>query len=118
MSVIAIYGCARTAPELPPNYTHNAGSPKELLSQVFLPIRGMTCDEIKKQLTNLSMHDSQLETEIHGNRGKNQASAYIAGVIFLPAILAVDNDKRAKILLDQNQKYRDELIFGQKAKDC
>ncbi|HJO88560.1 MAG: hypothetical protein QF553_04465 [Alphaproteobacteria bacterium] len=64
------------------------------------------------------MHDSQLETEIHGNRGKNQASAYIAGVIFLPAILAVDNDKRAKILLDQNQKYRDELIFGQKAKDC
>lgn len=38
--------------------------------------------------------------------------------MFLPAILAVDNDKSTKSLLDQNQKHRDQLIFAQKAKGC
>ena len=116
--VIAVYGCARTAPELPLNYTYNTGSSKELLSQVSLPIRGMTCDKIKQELSDLSVRDSQLEAKIHGNRDKNQAAAYIAGVIFLPAILAVDNDNSAKIFLDLNQKYRDQLIFGQRVKGC
>jgi|TARA_B100001964_G_C14071083_1_gene525912 hypothetical protein len=116
--VIVIYGCARTAPELPQNYTHNASSPKKLLSQVFQPIRGMTCNEIELELEGLSTHDSQLETEIYSNRSKNQTAAYIASVFFLPAILVVDNNEFSKSLLDQNQKYRDQLIFGQKVKGC
>ncbi len=116
--IAVIYGCARTAPELPPDYILNMESPKALLSQVPPLIRGMTCDEINQDLTNLSMHDSQLEAEIQGNRGKNQTAGYIAGVLFFPAILAVDNDKSTKSLLDQNQKHRDHLIFAQKAKGC
>jgi hypothetical protein len=78
----------------------------------------MACDEINQELTNLTIHDSQLEAQIHGNRGQNQAAGYIAGVIFLPAVLAADNDKSAKGLLDRNQTHRDHLILAQKVKGC
>ena len=81
-------------------------------------VKQLTCSEINGEIEHLAEHDSYLEERIRANRGQNQVAGYIAGVFFLPAILAVDNDDGTKTLLDTNQVRRDHLIVAYRGKNC
>lgn len=85
---------------------------------VPLSVKAMSCTEINSEFENLAENDQVLEEQIHSNRHKNQTAGYIAGVLFPPMLLAVDNDNSAKSQLDQNQSYRDQLIITFRAKNC
>lgn len=114
-----VVGCARSAPVLPPDTSGGdpAAISKTMLS-VPLFIKAMSCTEINSEFENLAKNDQALEKQIHSNRHKNQTAGYIAGVIFPPMLLAVDNDDSSKNLLDQNQFRRDQLIITFRAKNC
>lgn len=88
------------------------------MTKVPANVRAMNCRQINQEIEHLAENDSELEQQIQSNRGRNQVAGYIAGVIFLPALLAVDNDSGTKSLLDQNQHYRDELVIAYRGKDC
>lgn len=119
ISAFILVGCARSAPVLPPDTSSDdpTALSKAMLS-VPPSIKAMSCTEINSEFENLAKNDQVLEEQIHSNRHKNQTAGYIAGVIFPPLLLAVDNDDSAKGLLDKNQYYRDQLIITFRAKKC
>lgn len=115
---IAVGGCARNAPALPPELGSSEAAIEKAMAAVPQNIKQMTCKQINFEIENLAQHDSYLEQKIQANRGKNQFAGYIAGVLFLPAIFAVENDDGTKTMLDENQMRRDHLVIAYRAKEC
>ena len=113
-----VVGCARSAPPLPSSTSNSDETKEQVIARLPITTRNINCKEIFLELEGLKEHDSKLSIQIQGNRGTNQAAGYIGGVLFLPALLAVENDKSAKAMLDQNQYRRDQLIVAQWAKSC
>lgn len=117
-TMLIVTGCARNAPSLPPDLEGDASAISTAMSNVPQDIQQMTCKQINAEIENLAEHDSYLEQQIKENRGKNQVAGYIAGVIFLPALLATENDDGTKTLLDENQKRRDHLVVAYRGNNC
>ena len=115
---IVVGGCARNAPALPPELGNDEAAIAKAMAAVPQAVKQMSCKQINLEIENLAKHDSYLEEKIQANRGKNQFAGYIAGVLFLPAIFAVDNDDGTKSMLDENQLRRDHLVIAYRAKEC
>ena len=116
--VLLTAACARIAPALPPEINTDVSALSAAFAGVPAEIRAMSCGGINTAIESLAENDDQLERQIQANRGQNQAAGFIAGVLFLPAILAVENDGGAKDRLDQNQRRRDDLIVAFRGNDC
>lgn len=115
---LAVGGCARNAPALPPELGNDEAAIAKAMAAVPQTVKQMSCKQINLEIENLAQHDSYLEQKIQANRGKNQFAGYIAGVLFLPAIFAVENDDGTKTMLDKNQMHRDHLVVAYRAKEC
>lgn len=111
-------GCARSAPNLPADYQGDRAALDRAMTKVPANVLALNCGQINQEIERLAENDSALDRQIQSNRGQNQVAGYIAGVFFLPAILAVDSDSGTKNLLDQNQLYRDNLVVAFRGKKC
>tara|TARA_B100000676_G_scaffold293340_1_gene329957 strand:+ start:104 stop:514 length:411 start_codon:yes stop_codon:yes gene_type:complete len=115
---ILLVGCARPAPPIPETAKALNQTLEQAVANLPASTRRLSCRDIGLKMDALKEHDSRLNQQIQSNRRKNQVAGYIGGVLFPPALLAVDNDSLRKALLDQNQVRRDELIVAQSAKNC
>tara|TARA_B100000424_G_scaffold263924_1_gene251732 strand:+ start:1245 stop:1556 length:312 start_codon:yes stop_codon:yes gene_type:complete len=97
---------------------HSQAAIDKAMAAVPQDIKSLSCQQINTEIEDLADHDSYLEQKINANRGRNQVAGYIAGVLFLPAIFAVDNDDGTKTLLDENQVRRDHLVVAYRGKNC
>lgn len=116
--LLVAVGCARSAPPLPPDYVSDPNALASALEKVPPEIKKLDCEQINAEIENLTKQDQRLEEKIQSKRGKNQTVGYIAAVLFLPAILAAENDEGSKSLLDENQVRRDNLIVAFRGNAC
>lgn len=114
----ALAACARGAPELPPDYGSVNSSERLTIHHFTEDQLKLTCSEIGDGLTALNEAKDKHEAEIKSKRQQNQTAGYIAGLLFLPALLATDNSTEAKSGLDDIQTRRDTLIALERFKKC
>ena len=105
--LLALGGCARPAPALPP-----AGAP-----QAVVPPAG-DCADIDRRLAAQAAEMDRLEAEIAAHRGSNQALGYFSAVLFPPLLLATEGNSAEKTALDARQQDRDRLLAERAAARC
>jgi hypothetical protein len=116
--LLLIAGCARNAPPLPPDLSHLPPEQRLLTGDAESPEGRMDCLALQQEAALNRAQIRQYEGVILANRGHNQAVGYIAGVVFVPALLAVKNDDDAKKNLDQLQAKADRIDRLGKARSC
>ena len=117
-ALVGLAACARSAPELPPDSGSTHATESLQMEQLEPAEAAASCTEIANSLSRNKREADALEAQIAGNRGQNQATAYIGGVLFLPALLATEGDYDAKDGLDRLQRERDRLIALKRLKSC
>lgn len=116
--VFAAGGCARSAPELPPDYG-SVDAPKRLSIGDFSKAdMKMSCPDLDREFALLSKKMEALDHQIRSKHGSNQAAGYIAGVLFPPALLAMESSSEQKQALDQHQDRSDTLLALKRVKNC
>jgi len=110
-AILALASCARDAPMLP------NGS--------FAPPPAVTPDERTGRCAALATNIATLRGEmatinqvIAGHRHEDQVVGYLAGVLFPPLALAIDQQKAQKAALDDRQGKVDEALAEQHALAC
>ncbi len=110
--------CARSAPEVPPDYG-SRGAENALSAKSFsVGQLRLTCAEIADEQLRLDNAIATNEAIIHGKRTRNQVSGLLGGVIFAPALLALDNTAVAKRKIDELQAQRDQLVLLKRYRNC
>lgn len=117
LSAFAITACARSAPELPPDYGSVNASAKLSADSFDAADLHLTCPDIDQQQDALTDEASQLTGVIKGNRRHNQVAGYLGGLFLLPALAARENPEE-KSRLDSIQVRWDELIQLERFKKC
>ena len=118
---ISLAACARSAPDLPPDYWSTNPSDKIALADFEPTDARMSCVEITKEHDGLEQEMEELEAEIRSNRRQNQVAGYFLSVglpLTLPAAGAVDHDTEEKQQLDQDQARMDKLSHLARLKSC
>ena len=118
VALAILAACARSAPELPPDYGSSSAQESLTLEQ-FDPVEAaLDCEAIDKRMAMIKSEQAQYEARIRGNRSQNQAATYIGSVLFLPALLATEGDHAAKKELDRLQAQWDRMTGLKRLKDC
>lgn len=117
-AALALDGCARTAPDLPPAYGTSGGPGLPDLTHFDQDDAALTCEKIAAERFRIRRDMEAIETTIIAKHGTNQGIGYAAGVIFPPLLLAADNSLKAKELLDANQARLDRLALLERVKAC
>lgn len=117
-ALLLLAACARNSPALPPDLSHLSPEQRLLAGDAESPEATMDCAALKDEAARNRVAKQQYEGVIHGNRGQNQAAAFIGGAVFLPAYLATKGDEDAKKNLDQLQAQADRIDRLSKAKAC
>lgn len=110
-------GCARDAPQLPPDLSHLPASQRLLEGDAQSPEGQLGCEALKQEAALTRADIYRQESAISANRGQNQAALYAAG-FFPPAALAARTDDVAKKTLDGLQAKSDRIDRLSKAKGC
>lgn len=110
--------CARNAPDLPPAYSENSKSDIVKSLGITDEQQAYSCDKIKLRQDEVLVQYQKNENVIKSNRTQNQVAGYFGAVLFLPALIAVENDGSAKETLDALQRRKDQLNFLAKDKKC
>lgn len=111
-------GCTRGAPDLPPD-TSSVNAERQLSEADFSSEDlSLTCADLYREQDAIAAEAETYNASIEGNRQKNQVAGYIAGVVFLPAIVATEHNDAEKADLDRLQE-RFDLVQGLKRiKNC
>ena len=110
--------CARSSPELPPNLSDRPAEQRLLQGDSESAEAKLDCVGLLQERERNRQTTDELEKKIAGNRGRNQAVGYFAGVVFPPLLLAVKPDSDIKTTLDQLQVQRDRIDRLTQAKKC
>lgn len=78
----------------------------------------LTCAEIDEELKILEGDYALQAQDITNKRLQNQAAGYIAGALFPPALLAIDNSSEAKDKIESINRAKDELYKLRAFKKC
>jgi hypothetical protein len=114
---VVLAGCARNAPQLPPDLSHLPPEQRLLVGDQESPEGKLNCPELKEEAVKANAASRQLEGIIASNRGYNTAIIYVSS--FLPPLaLAARTDEEAKTSLDSLQVRRDRIDRLAKAKNC
>jgi hypothetical protein len=116
--LLMLGACARASPDPPPDLGRLPPAQRLLPGDLESPEAQLDCAALKVQRESNRTQASDLGVVIAGHRQQNQAAGYIAGVLFPPALLAVQNDTGAKQTLDELQKRNDRLDRLSAAKGC
>ena len=117
-ALLLLGACARPSPDLPPDLSRRPPDQRLLPGDLESPEARLDCPALKTQIESNRTQASDLGAAIAGHRQQNQAAGYIAGVLFPPALLAVQNDTGAKQTLDELQKKNDRIDRLSAAKRC
>jgi hypothetical protein len=109
---MALAGCARAAPELPPTFA-SAPAP-----QMESEARLQRCAVLKTEIADLRDQVKIVEEVIAGSRHEEQVGAYFAAVLFPPAALLIDQQTARKKALDERQKNIDLKLAERHALQC
>ena len=110
--VMALAGCARSAPDLPATFA--SAPPPQMESSARL----QRCTALKAEVANLRGVIKMAEEVIAGRRHEDQVQGYFAAVLFPPAMLLIDQQKAQKRALDDRQKEIDLKLAEQHALQC
>ncbi len=78
----------------------------------------MDCAGLITELDALHRKEKNMEAIIHSNRGQNQAAGYIGGVLFLPALLAIEGNEEERKVLDQLVVQKDRILRLTQYRNC
>ncbi|MPY68867.1 MAG: hypothetical protein GEU92_02145 [Alphaproteobacteria bacterium] len=118
--VLALFAaaCSRAAPELPPDITSVEGRNDNTPAAYQEAELALSCEEIDARLFEISQAMDELEGTVAGNRRKNQTIGYIGAVLFMPLMLAAEENAAEKKALDDHQGTRDRLFGLRAMKRC
>jgi len=113
---IAVGGCTRSAPDLPPDYG-SVNASRQTLASFPAHMRNLNCAQIASREADLEARNQKAEEIIKSNRTRNQVAGYL-GALYLVPVVAIENDEDQKALLDKNQREVDQLKQLQRVKRC
>ncbi len=112
-----LMGCARGAPDLPPDTRGKSPQEAALLLGISKEDMKLGCVKIAQEKQDLSrVHDIE-EATIKSNRANNQVAGYF-GTFFPPAYLATTHNSESKSKLDSIQVRFDQLYFLGHVNNC
>ncbi len=109
--------CARSAPDLPPDYGSVNASAKLSADQFERADLDKSCVTIVSEQAALTDEAGKLTGVIKGNRKRNQVAGYLGGLFLFPLVAAKENPGE-KRRLDAIQERWDTLIALQRFRDC
>lgn len=113
-----IAACARSAPDLPPDYA-SVNARQELSLEDFNDKDAMaTCEEIAAERNQIKANYVTLERQVTSTRRQDQTVGYLSAVLFPPAAILINQNKDAKKVLDEWQARVDELMALSAVKGC
>lgn len=113
-----VVGCARSAPQLPPDYGSVHSKEKLTLENFSKEDRLRTCDTVERDMTAIISEVKAVESGIEAKHRSNEVAGYFAAVLFPPLILAADHSTEAKKILEQRQAQWDQLLALKRMKNC
>ncbi len=110
--LLALGGCARDAPALPP-----------ILEAAPTPVmdarqRDAECAKLAADIATWRSEMTTIEQVIYGHRRSDQVAGYLSAVLFPPLALAIDQQAAQKKALDERQQKVDQALARQKALRC
>lgn len=117
LSVLILSGCARRAPDLPPDY--GSQSPElELSEELFADEDlALSCTAIADERSAIIAEAREMESIVEGNRTRNQAAGYF-GLFFILPLGAAEVNEAEKARLDELQARWDQLAMLSRFKAC
>jgi hypothetical protein len=112
-----VSGCARSAPDLPPDYGSINAATTLSAEQFARDDLQLSCTEIAERQRALIERAESLTGVIRSNRQHNQAAGYFGGLFLLP-LVAVRNNDDEKRQLDTMQARWDTLESLERFKSC
>ncbi len=116
-SIVALSGCARNAPDLPPTFADNNQQEVANALGITEKDKAMSCSQIQLEKSQVDTDYAQNENTIRSNRGRNQTVGYFSAFL-LPLVVATENDDEAKANLNALQIRKDQLDHLWKVKSC
>lgn len=110
-------GCARYAPDLPPDTSTVSVEDAAEQLKITEKDRNLSCEQIADEKQAIAKNRSINEENIRKNRTQNQVAGYF-GALFLIPLIAVNHDSTAKEILDALQFRGDQLDFLSRQKNC
>ncbi len=110
--LFAVAGCARSAPDLPPETIAPAAQANDA------PGRLQRCDALAKEIVATREEMAEIEDVLAGKRHGDQVKGYLADVLFPPALLVMDQHKEQKKALDERQAKVDADLAEERRLRC
>jgi len=114
---LLITGCARSAPDLPPDLQEKTAAEAAEILKISADDLSMSCKSILSEMDQLNASYNIEEATIRSHRGQNQAASYL-GLFFFPAYLATESDSDSKKRLDSIQHRFDQLYYLKSIRQC
>lgn len=116
--VLVLAACNRPAAELPPDYGSVTARKTVTLAGFSEADKALGCAEIDSQRSALKTEADELTSKVMSHRQNNQTAGYIGGVLFAPALFALELSEDDKAALDRIQGREDALIKLKSIKRC
>lgn len=113
----ALAGCARPAPDLPPDYGSVGTATPLTADQFSAQDLALSCTEAKQEQVKLTEEASRLTGVISDSKGYNETIG-ILGALFIVPALAADQNPEEKRRLDEIQSRWDSLVALRRFKSC
>jgi hypothetical protein len=117
LSALVLSACARSAPDLPPDYGSVKPTAKLSADSFDADDLRLNCSDMESQKQALTSEASQLNGIIQGNRQHNPVAGYLGGLFLFPALAARENPEE-KNRLDGIQARWDTLIQLGRFRQC
>lgn len=114
---VLLAACARSAPDLPPDYGSVSAQAKLSADQFTSEDLRLSCNAIQAERAAITDEAGKLTGVIKGNRKRNQVAGYLGGLFLFPLVAAKENPDE-KRRLDALQERWDTLIALQRFKTC
>lgn len=119
LAIIAplLSGCATSAPTLPADTTSIDRQSTVALSDFPAKDQAMSCQDIAAERQMIENGKAAANSEIEGNRTRNQVAGYLGGLYVLP-LLATENNTAEKDKIAVLYQRQDTLIRLAAVKHC
>ena len=116
--VLFLNSCAKNAPSLPKDYGSVESSEKLTEEDFDKEFLKLTCKDISLQLMKLDSINKKNINKINSTRVEDQATGYVASVLFPPLWFAIDKHSDTKDKIDEVYRQKDKLFKLQSYKKC
>ena len=118
LGAFLLLGCAHSARELPPDMSVLAPSNRLLPGDTASPEYSLSCPELKTELASTRAALSRTETHLQGTQTDNQAKGIAGVLIFIPIMLAMEDNETMKTQYLELDVRRERLLRIAQARQC